>query len=100
VGYAHFHQFYDSVDSNVNPLAYGINTGVTDKRFFGFPFIRITPFTFRLGGNWPKHPGLPAAWIIWKSFDLARKIERFKISKLPVGPGCLGQLPPRRKVNG
>ncbi len=60
VGYVHFRQYYDSIDSNVNPLKYGINTGVTDPRFFGFPFIRINPFSsgnFRLGGNWPKHTG-------------------------------------------
>ena len=59
-GYSYFHQTYDSVDANVNPLAYGIDTGVTDPRLFGFPFIRINPFSqsnFRLGGNWPKHPG-------------------------------------------
>jgi hypothetical protein len=59
-GYSYFHQTYDSVDANVNPLAYGINTGVTNPELFGFPFIRINPFSqsnFRLGGNWPKHPG-------------------------------------------
>jgi carboxypeptidase family protein len=60
VGYSHFRQWYDSIDSHVNPLAYGINTGVTDPRFFGFPLLRINPFSltnFRLGGNWPKHTG-------------------------------------------
>ena len=54
-GNSYFHQTYDSVDANVNPLAYGIDTGVVDPRFFGFPFIRINPFSqsnFRLGGNW------------------------------------------------
>ncbi len=60
VGYTHLKQWYDSIDANVNPLAYGVNTGVTDPRFFGFPFIRINNFSsgnFRLGGNWPKHTG-------------------------------------------
>src|SRR6202171_3107235 len=60
VGYVHFRQWYDSNDAGVNPLAYGINTGVTDPRFFGFPLIQITDFNganFRLGGNWPKHVG-------------------------------------------
>ncbi len=59
-GYIHFRQWYDSVDHKVNPLAYGINTGVTDPRYFGFPFVRINNFSsgnFRLGGNWPKHTG-------------------------------------------
>jgi hypothetical protein len=74
-GYAYFHQTYDSVDSTVNPLAYGINTGVTDPRFFGFPFIRINPFSsgnFRLGGNWPKHPGPTGALDLLDSFSLLR----------------------------
>jgi hypothetical protein len=78
VGYAHFHQFYDSVDANVDPLAYGINTGVTDKRFFGFPFIRITPFTFRLGGNWPKHPGPTGSLDTLESVSILRGKHTFK----------------------
>jgi Carboxypeptidase regulatory-like domain len=78
VGYAHFHQFYDSVDSTVNPLSYGINTGVTDKRFFGFPFIRITPFTFRLGGNWPKHPGPTGSLDTLESVSILRGKHTFK----------------------
>jgi hypothetical protein len=79
VGYAHFHQFYDSVDSNVNPLAYGINTGVTDPRFFGFPFIRINPFTnFRLGGNWPKHPGPTGSLDTLESISILRGKHTFK----------------------
>jgi Carboxypeptidase regulatory-like domain len=81
VGYAHFHQFYDSVDSNVNPLAYGINTGVTDPRFFGFPFIRINPFSltnFRLGGNWPKHPGPTGSLDALESVSILRGKHTFK----------------------
>jgi hypothetical protein len=59
VGYSRFAESFLSVDSNINPLAYGINTGVTDPRFFGFPIIVINPFngSFRLGGNWPKITG-------------------------------------------
>ena len=60
VGYNRFYQPYLSVDSNVNPTAYGLNTGVTDPRFFGFPLIQISPFSynnFHLGGNWPKIEG-------------------------------------------
>jgi hypothetical protein len=57
-GYAYYHQIYLSVDANVNPLAYGINTGVTDPGFFGFPSIRISGGpNVRLGGNWPKISG-------------------------------------------
>jgi hypothetical protein len=59
-GYDYFRQDYDSLDSGVNPLKYGINTGVTDPRLFGFPLISMKPYSsasFRLGGNWPKHVG-------------------------------------------
>jgi hypothetical protein len=79
-GYAHFRQFYDSVDASVNPLSYGINTGVTDPRFFGFPFIRINPFSsgnFRLGGNWPKHPGPTGSLDILDHFSVLRGKHSF-----------------------
>ena len=56
-GYNRNYQPYYTTDHDVNPLSYGINTGVTDPSFFGFPFIRISPFTLRLGGNWPKVRG-------------------------------------------
>ncbi|MBZ5660240.1 MAG: TonB-dependent receptor [Acidobacteriia bacterium] len=80
-GYSYFHQTYDSVDANVNPLSYGINTGVTDPRFFGFPFIRINPFSatnFRLGGNWPKHPGPTGALDIIDHVSVLRGKHAFK----------------------
>src|ERR1700730_4721806 len=79
-GYAYFHQTYDSVDANVNPLSYGINTGVTDPRFFGFPFIRINQFSatnFRLGGNWPKHPGPTGALEILDHVSILRGKHAF-----------------------
>jgi carboxypeptidase family protein/TonB-dependent receptor-like protein len=57
VGYDHYNQQYLSVDHNVNPQSYGINTGVTDPNYFGFPFVRFSSFTMRLGGNWPKLRG-------------------------------------------
>jgi Carboxypeptidase regulatory-like domain len=44
------------LDANVNPQSYGINTGVTDPRLFGFPRINPGTETFNyLGGNssWP-----------------------------------------------
>jgi hypothetical protein len=80
-GYTYFHHTYDSVDANVNPLAYGINTGVTDPRFFGFPFIRINPFStgnFRLGGNWPKHPGPTGTLDILDQVSVLRGKHAFK----------------------
>jgi hypothetical protein len=54
-----YNRFYEKiapVDSTVNPTTYGLNTGITDPRLFGFP--RINPGTSEfnyLGGNssWP-----------------------------------------------
>ena len=42
------------VDHNINPTAYGLNTGVSNPNFFGLPRISISPFDY-LGGNssWP-----------------------------------------------
>jgi len=80
-GYTYFHHTYDSVDANVNPLSYGINTGVTDPRFFGFPFIRINPFStgnFRLGGNWPKHPGPTGTLDVLDQISVLRGKHAFK----------------------
>ena len=53
--YNRFNEAIFPVDHNVNPLTYGLNTGVTDPQLFGFP--RISPgFQFDyMGGNssWP-----------------------------------------------
>ncbi|MGA7574842.1 MAG: TonB-dependent receptor [Terriglobales bacterium] len=53
--YNRFNEAIFPVDHNVNPTSYGLNTGVTDPRLFGFP--RISPgdqFNY-MGGNssWP-----------------------------------------------
>jgi hypothetical protein len=56
-GYTHFRQPYLSVDNTVNPIDYGINTGITDPRFFGFPRLNIQGFGIGFGGNWPKIRG-------------------------------------------
>jgi len=54
--YNHYSEAIAPLDANVSPESYGLNTGVTDPRLFGFP--RINPgsefFTY-LGGNssWP-----------------------------------------------
>jgi hypothetical protein len=40
-----YNRFYEKiapVDSNVNPTAYGLNTGITDPRLFGFPRINAS----------------------------------------------------------
>ncbi|MBZ5665578.1 MAG: TonB-dependent receptor, partial [Acidobacteriia bacterium] len=56
VGYNRFWQKVVVADSNTNPTAYGLNTGVTDPVNFGLPEIRISGFVqHTLGGNqsWP-----------------------------------------------
>jgi hypothetical protein len=47
-------QTNETLDHNRSPQDYGINTGVTDPRLFGFPRISISPFNYA-GGNssWP-----------------------------------------------
>jgi hypothetical protein len=56
VGFNHFRYSSLTVDSTVNPTAYGINTGVTSPRDFGFPAILINGF-LEEGGNvgWPRY---------------------------------------------
>jgi hypothetical protein len=54
--YNYFYEKIAPVDSNVNPVNYGLNTGVTDPRLFGFPRINASSRDFNyLGGNssWP-----------------------------------------------
>jgi len=54
-----YNRFYEAIqplDHNVNPVAYGLNTGVTDPRLFGFPRINPGSNNFNyMGGNssWP-----------------------------------------------
>ena len=58
ISYNRFSEFIDPVDGNVPPAKYGLNTGITDPRLFGFP--RFNPddtnagFDY-MGGNssWP-----------------------------------------------
>jgi Carboxypeptidase regulatory-like domain/TonB dependent receptor len=54
-----YNRFTESIaplDANVNPTQYGLNTGITDPRLFGFPRINPASSVFNyLGGNssWP-----------------------------------------------
>jgi hypothetical protein len=56
-----YNRFYEKiapVDANVDPKTYGLNTGITDPRLFGFPRINpSTSFFNYLGGNssWPTY---------------------------------------------
>jgi len=54
--YNRFNEAIFPVDHNVNPKTYGLNTGVTDPRLFGFPRINPGSDEFNyMGGNssWP-----------------------------------------------
>jgi hypothetical protein len=53
-GYNRFWQTILTVDAGVNPIVYGLNTGVTSPVNFGFPEIAVSGFN-SLGGNhgWP-----------------------------------------------
>jgi Carboxypeptidase regulatory-like domain len=56
VSYDRFDETIAPLDSNVNPTTYGLNTGITDPRLFGFPRINPSTTDFNyLGGNssWP-----------------------------------------------
>ena len=78
VGYTHFRQPYLSVDNTVNPLAYGINTGITDPRFFGFPRLNIQGFGIGFGGNWPKIRGPNGSLQFLDHFSILHGNHSFK----------------------
>ena len=53
-GYNRYWQTDAPLDQHRSPASYGIDTGVTDPRLFGFPRVSISPFEY-MGGNfnWP-----------------------------------------------
>jgi outer membrane receptor protein involved in Fe transport len=54
-GYARFYSAFFSADHNVPATVYGINTGVTNPLYGGFPIIMFGGFNnMQLGGSWPK----------------------------------------------
>ena len=77
VGYDHFNQDYHSVDENVNPLAYGFNTGASDPKTFGFPSIKITGFT-SFGGAQHKVVGPDGSTQVLDHFSLVHGNHTFK----------------------
>jgi hypothetical protein len=80
-GYSYYSQPSVSNDSTVNPLTYGINTGVTDPRRFGFPLLQINSLngaTFKLGGNWPKYNGPDGSLQILDHISILRGKHAFK----------------------
>lgn len=79
--YNSFNESIAPVDHNLNPTTYGLNTGVTDPRLFGFP--RITPgseFNY-MGGNssWPLNttPSKTYSFSDTASYTRGRQTVRF-----------------------
>jgi hypothetical protein len=79
--YNSFNEAIAPVDSKVNPTQYGLNTGVTDPRLFGFP--RISPgneFNY-MGGNssWPLNttPSKTYSFSDTASYTRGRQTIRF-----------------------
>jgi hypothetical protein len=77
-----FNEAIFPLDHNVNPLAYGINTGITDPTLFGFP--RINPGTDEfdyMGGNssWPLEttPSKTQNWSDSVSYNAGKHGLRF-----------------------
>jgi hypothetical protein len=78
-GYSHFYQSFLSVDHDVDPATYGINTGVTNKAHFGFPVITLNGFGFfQLGASWPKIVGPDGNFQFVDHFSILRGKHAFK----------------------
>jgi len=77
IGYSHYYQPWLSLDHNINPLAYGINTGVTNPLFFGFPQINITGFD-RLGGKIVKIVGPEGNLQLLEHYSIVHGDHTFK----------------------
>ena len=90
VGYTHFRQPYLSVDNAVNPVTYGINTGITDPRFFGFPRLSISGFGIGFGGNWPKIRGPNTSLQLLDHFSILRGNHSFKFGGEVVRNNAVG----------
>jgi Carboxypeptidase regulatory-like domain/TonB dependent receptor-like, beta-barrel len=79
-GYARFHEQFLSADYQVNPVTgYGINTGVTNPAYFGFPDIFIQSIAnFELGGGWPKTVGPDGVLQLTDHISLLKGNHSFK----------------------
>jgi Carboxypeptidase regulatory-like domain len=81
VGYSHFYDSLLAADQTVNPQVYGINTGVTNTLYYGFPIIQIQPYPlsqFRLGAMWPKIQGPEGVLQILDHYSLLHGKHSFK----------------------
>jgi hypothetical protein len=56
-GYGRYYQTYFTADHTIPATAYGINTGVTNPFYDGFPIVFFLSFGGELGESWPKIVG-------------------------------------------
>jgi hypothetical protein len=79
-GYGRYNQTYNSADHATPASAYGINTGVTNPLYGGFPtfFFPIGPFNGQLGGSWPKFVGPDSVYDIVDHVSFLRGNHSFK----------------------
>ena len=79
--YNSFNESIAPVDHNVNPTTYGLNTGVTDPRLFGFPRITSGSEFNYMGGNssWPLNttPSKTYSFSDTASYTRGRQTVRF-----------------------
>jgi hypothetical protein len=66
------------VDNTVNPLAYGINTGVTEPKIFGFPTMSFTGFSATFGGGQTKIIGPDGSLQILDHYTIVHGNHTFK----------------------
>jgi hypothetical protein len=95
VGYSHFYQSFLSADHSVNPVAFGINTGVTNPLFFGFPEIQIAPFPvpqLRLGAMWPRILGPEDVLQVLDHVSVLRGKHAFKLGGEFLHNGFTGNI--------
>jgi hypothetical protein len=80
--YNRFAERIAPVDANVNPTDYGLNTGITDPRLFGFPRIGMSTYCCNyFGGNssWPTEttPSHTESYSDTVSYTAGRHVLRF-----------------------
>lgn len=79
VGLGRLYQPTYSIDHNVNPTTYGINTGITNPLVFGFPQVSLAGFSnYTLGKSWPKIQGPDNMLEISDSVSYVRGKHAFK----------------------
>jgi hypothetical protein len=79
-GYGRYNQTYFAADHTTPASAYGINTGVTNPFYGGFPiiFFPVNGFNGQLGGSWPKLVGPDSTYDFVDHVSFLRGKHSFK----------------------